>query len=515
MSELLLRALVYFTDLFKVFDDHDLDKDHRLNEEEFVTAAAKMFHGKEEAQAAYAELATEHNSGHVLFYQFCDWCYSFHESLGLHAKTRLRPVSADTTADAKQAATNRRMASDGAKGHQVAAETSQGMVAPVAAVSASGVQIDGERLPVRWDSPRMRRSLAVLGVEPRDLLPKPEGWCQHRARARFKTNTHAGRISSSKAMAEACRQEQHEEAKRLELLSKVVMCRHSIVAARGKGLDTQSKTVQQSDHELNHYAIDRNHLARRSERRQLGVSKAPQILSPTRNRETNVRGRPAWAVAKSSPKATRTPHLSPPRTKLSPTQLALKQKIDARLKIALPRAQHRQSFASRRNSPHIGSVRVGVLDLGSCRIGDEGVRLLTEALRAWGLTRQAPLPLTAIHLDGNELTAKGARELTKMLAQKFAPPGLRVLNIQRNPSLGDNGIRTIVDKLPDTIQQLQLSGVGCGDAGIVALAARVASLRSLQQVTCASNDAVGERGWTELKAAWRRKFLDDGSRALV
>jgi hypothetical protein len=501
VPEMLLRALLYFNNLFVIFDAHDGDKDHRLDEDEFIAAAAKMYHGKEVAQAAYAELATAHHSGHVLFYEFCDWCYSFHESLGLHSSTRSQPVSASAEFDARQAATQRLQALADQKvahhpeqqGLAVGPLASHAMPEYLHTVSASGVQVDGERLPVGWDSPRMRRALAIVGVDPMKLLPKPEGWSQQKAHGRLRAGTCTRtKVSDGTAwVAEAYRQEHYDETQRLKLLARVVKCRHSIVAAGGKGLPVQPKTLQKSQLELQHHGVRDEQSLRPHGISSVRDIRSAQPSSLTRRKATTAR--PDWVV---TPRATRTPQqVAEPR--LSAIQLALKRKIDSRLKIAAP--------PSRNNCTTAGAARVGALDLGSCRIGDKGIRLLNAALRVRASTSQVGLPLTAIYLNGNGLTAKGVCELEILLGQKFAAPGLQVLNVNHNPALGDDGICKIINKLPATIQQLQLSGVGCGDVSMAALAARVASLPSLEQVSCGNNEAISERGWTGLAAGLRAK----------
>lgn len=481
-----------------------------MNEEEFIAASAKMFHGREEAQAAFTELATAHHGGHVLFYEFCDWCYSLHERLGVHDSTVPRPVGASAAIDAQQAAAERRRALDiGAKRTHVHEQKQESVVAPLAhqampplvvvTASATGVQIEGERLPVPWNSPRMRAALAVVAVNPIDLLPQPEGRRQQSTRDRFKSQKSGLEMQADDNwIEEALRKEQYEERQRLKLLTKVVKCRHSIVAAGGTGLALRPKTVERSHDEVQHHAVGDNHTQKTYRKHRLGETGSLQ--PPSRGRHTTTPGS-QHTIMTSTMRAPRTGPLALSQRKCSEAKLGLKRRIDARLKVALPCLQNRDITPSR-SSSRAGDAGVGVLDLGSSHIGDEGMRLLCGSLRAHAATSQ-PLPLTAIHLNGCDLTAKGARELATVLGLKVTVPALRVLNVNHNPKLGDAGVITLVNMLPVTIQLLQLTGVGCGDSGMEALAQRVASLPSLEKVSCGSNEAISQRGWMAIAVALR------------
>jgi hypothetical protein len=67
--------------------------------------------------------------------------------------------------------------------------------------------------------------------------------------------------------------------------------------------------------------------------------------------------------------------------------------------------------------------------------------------------------------------------------------------------LGDEGLALLADALPPTLSHLNLSTTGCGDGGMVAIAAAMPALVSLTVRFCAANPAVGEAGWVALGAA--------------
>ena len=70
--------------------------------------------------------------------------------------------------------------------------------------------------------------------------------------------------------------------------------------------------------------------------------------------------------------------------------------------------------------------------------------------------------------------------------------------------LGDEGLALLADALPPTLSHLNLSNTGCGDGGMVAIAAAMPAVVSLTVLFCAANPAVGEAGWVALGAALPR-----------
>jgi Ca2+-binding EF-hand superfamily protein len=71
----LLHFLVYFTDLWGVFETIDLDNDHRFSPEEFRRATKLVGHSMSDSEAAeeFAAVDTD-NGGLILFDEFCVWC---------------------------------------------------------------------------------------------------------------------------------------------------------------------------------------------------------------------------------------------------------------------------------------------------------------------------------------------------------------------------------------------------------------------------------------------------------
>eukprot|EP01043_Picozoa_sp_COSAG02_P033410 COSAG02_NODE_2278_length_9240_cov_2.311016_2_plen_1828_part_00 len=74
----LLSALCYFNNLFLKFDSIDADGDRRLDEHEFVAGIAHVGVkiGASQARNEFFQLAER--NGHVLFHEFCKFCFEHH-----------------------------------------------------------------------------------------------------------------------------------------------------------------------------------------------------------------------------------------------------------------------------------------------------------------------------------------------------------------------------------------------------------------------------------------------------
>ena len=74
----LLSALCYFNNLFLKFESIDADGDRRLDEHEFVAGVAHVGVkiGATQARNEFFQLAER--NGHVLFHEFCQFCFAHH-----------------------------------------------------------------------------------------------------------------------------------------------------------------------------------------------------------------------------------------------------------------------------------------------------------------------------------------------------------------------------------------------------------------------------------------------------
>ena len=138
--------------------------------------------------------------------------------------------------------------------------------------------------------------------------------------------------------------------------------------------------------------------------------------------------------------------------------------------------------------------------LSECGIGDEGGAALGAALQVWPAARV----ITSIYLDDNNLTSTGLAPVVAALRRSFATDGLKLLDVGNNPSLGDAALTLLAGALPPTLEELTMNGTGCGDPGMVAIAAKLPALTGLQSFACAYNTDVGQVGWAALGAALPR-----------
>ena len=132
------------------------------------------------------------------------------------------------------------------------------------------------------------------------------------------------------------------------------------------------------------------------------------------------------------------------------------------------------------------------LDLSRKRIGDAGAAVLGAALQAMPRIR-----FTDLRLNHNDLTAVGVASLTTALRRPWGTTGLRRVWVDTNP-LGDAGVAALAKALPPTLEMLIIFETGCGDGGLVALAAKLSTLSTLSILSCGNLLATSARGWVAL-----------------
>eukprot|EP01043_Picozoa_sp_COSAG02_P044875 COSAG02_NODE_4049_length_5862_cov_2.302100_4_plen_271_part_00 len=137
----------------------------------------------------------------------------------------------------------------------------------------------------------------------------------------------------------------------------------------------------------------------------------------------------------------------------------------------------------------------GEIDLYNGFLGEDGCRALGSALQA--MPRKPLLTLTEIGMKGCGLTSAGMMAIAAGLQCGFGINGLRVLSLPWNINLGDSGLATLAEVLPATLRHLDISGTGCGDAGMTAVAAALPRLVELRTMLCRSA-ALGQTGWFAL-----------------
>ena len=148
----------------------------------------------------------------------------------------------------------------------------------------------------------------------------------------------------------------------------------------------------------------------------------------------------------------------------------------------------------------------GTLDLDFGRIGNEGARALGAALLV--LPTSAPR-IVNLCLSGCELTSTDAIEsVLAAMHGEYICCSLRWLSMSDNPGLGcsgdeSHGIRLAVlsKALPPTVEKLELSRIGCRDAGMIDLAAELPRLASLLTLNLGGNNRVTAKGWSTLTEA--------------
>eukprot|EP01043_Picozoa_sp_COSAG02_P037168 COSAG02_NODE_2770_length_8061_cov_7.055639_11_plen_344_part_00 len=133
----------------------------------------------------------------------------------------------------------------------------------------------------------------------------------------------------------------------------------------------------------------------------------------------------------------------------------------------------------------------GELELSNSLIGEAGCQVLGAALHAM----PSSLALTDIYLDGCEMTARGFSSVAAAMRRGFAGEGLTRLHLYNNLDLGDTGMITLSQFLPPMLMHLGLSNTGCGDAGLLALAAALPRLTQLREMNLSNNDAVKQAAW--------------------
>ena len=138
----------------------------------------------------------------------------------------------------------------------------------------------------------------------------------------------------------------------------------------------------------------------------------------------------------------------------------------------------------------------GELELSNCLLGEAGCQVLGAALQAL----PAPLALTDMYLDGCQITVTAVPAIAAAMRRGFADEGLTRLHIYNNPAIGDAGIVALSPSLPSTLVHLGLSNIGCGDAGMSAIAAALPHMTQLRE-TNLSHNAVTQAGWKALAEA--------------
>ncbi len=138
----------------------------------------------------------------------------------------------------------------------------------------------------------------------------------------------------------------------------------------------------------------------------------------------------------------------------------------------------------------------GILYLSRDRIGDSGARVLGAALQAI----PAPVAVGSLVLSRNALTAIGLRSVAPAMKRVFAGEGLQTLDVGGN-RLFCEGLAVLAGMLPTTLSELRVNGTGCGDTGMLALAAALPALTSLRILDCGSNSRIEKDGWVALAAA--------------
>jgi hypothetical protein len=137
------------------------------------------------------------------------------------------------------------------------------------------------------------------------------------------------------------------------------------------------------------------------------------------------------------------------------------------------------------------------LQLGDAKIGDQGGCALGAALQV----QPALILPNSVYLNANGLTADGLRPIATAVRRGFAGDGLRILNVGNNPNFSDEGLALLADGLPPTVEVLAIFNTGCGDRGMVAMAAALPAVTSMRALHCGFNPAVGQAGWAALGEA--------------
>ena len=135
----------------------------------------------------------------------------------------------------------------------------------------------------------------------------------------------------------------------------------------------------------------------------------------------------------------------------------------------------------------------GKLELIDDGIGDAGARALDAAVRAL----PSPLALTEFSAFC-QLSQAGIATVAGMMRSGRLGTQLRELDVSGNP-LGDAGTETLASALPPTLETFAFASVGCGDAGMAAVA-RALSGTAVRMIVCSDNP-VGTKGWAALGAA--------------
>ncbi|XP_072891976.1 uncharacterized protein [Hemitrygon akajei] len=135
------------------------------------------------------------------------------------------------------------------------------------------------------------------------------------------------------------------------------------------------------------------------------------------------------------------------------------------------------------------------LDLSINKLGDSGVKLVSDALR------KTECKIQKLELAMVDLTDSGAEDLVSALSTN---PSLMELDLSRN-KLGDSGVKVLSAALRNTeckIQKLWLAMVGLTDSGAEDLASALSTKPSLTKLDLSYNK-LGDSGVKQLSAALR------------
>jgi NLR family CARD domain-containing protein 3 len=134
------------------------------------------------------------------------------------------------------------------------------------------------------------------------------------------------------------------------------------------------------------------------------------------------------------------------------------------------------------------------LDLDQTELGDQGVAHLFTKLAAYTPNDNKKLPLRNLYLNGNGISAEGARALALFLSSPHC--GVTSLYLSTNP-LGNEGVQALAAAMPSApyLTRLFLQSVGVSTQGAVALCESVAGhpgLRSLDMGQAYATEDLGQ-----------------------
>ncbi len=132
-----------------------------------------------------------------------------------------------------------------------------------------------------------------------------------------------------------------------------------------------------------------------------------------------------------------------------------------------------------------------VLDLGDCGIGDQGVRLLGDAL-------VVTHSLKELKLRGNAITGVGGAAVLGEMLQRNST--VEVLGLSRNPQLSDAGVFFIAEGLKQnsSLRVLALGACSISDEGVRSLGDALVVNDSLKELNLQSNPVEWPTTWDRI-----------------